>query len=152
MELIKPLWTAASDLQVRALVLIVLANMILVLRLYGVMSRARFKAVKAGKASVDTYKATQNEPEEVAVFTRAVANQFEAPVLFYALVAISLALDVTSWLTVALAAGFVILRWRHGLEMVGNHNVLKRRRIFIYSFYLLVAMMAELGISVMLWA
>ena len=152
LDLIEPLWTAGGEWQVRILMLIVLANMVLVIRLYGVMSKARFKAVKEGRASVETYKATQSEPEDVAVYGRAVTNQFEAPVLFYALIAISMALDVTSWLTVILSAAFVAFRWMHAEEMIGAHNVLKRRKIFIRSFYCLVALMAEVTISTMLWA
>ena len=152
LDLIEPLWTAGADWKVRILMLIVLANMVLALRLYGVMSKARFKAAKEGRVSVDTYKATQSEPEDVAVFSRAVSNQFEAPVLFYALIAISMALGVTSWATVIFASAFVFLRWIHAGEMIGPHNVLKRRALFIKSFYCLMALMAEVTISTMLWA
>ncbi len=152
MEYIEPLWTFAAEWKVRLLVLLVLANMLLALRLYGAMSRARFKAAREGRVTVETYRATQNEPEDVAVFNRAVANQFESPVLFYALIAISLALGVSSWLTVILAAAYVALRWSHGMEMIGAHVVLKRRRIFIRSIKVLVALMAELALSTLLWA
>ncbi|MEM8750020.1 MAG: MAPEG family protein [Pseudomonadota bacterium] len=151
MELIEPLWSAASDWKLRILVLIVLANMLLALRLYGVMAKQRFRAAKEGRVTVETYRATQNEPEDVAVFNRAVANQFESPILFYALVAMSLALDVSSWLTVILAAIYVALRWLHAMEMIGDHDVLKRRKMFIRSITVLMAMMAELALSAMLW-
>ena len=152
MELIEPLWTAASDIKLRLIVVIVLLNMVLALRLYGLMAKARFKAVKEGRANVDTYRATQNEPEDAAVFNRAVVNQFESPVFFYVIIAIGLALGVTSWITVVLAAAFVALRWMHGMEMVGAHDVLKRRRLFIRSFTVLIVMMGELLISTLLWA
>ncbi|MEL6504012.1 MAG: MAPEG family protein [Pseudomonadota bacterium] len=152
MELIEPLWTAAADVKLRLLVILVLANMFLALRLYGLMAKARFKAAKQGRVTVDTYRATQNEPEDVAVFNRAVVNQFESPVFFYAIIAIGLALDVTSWITVVLAGIYVVFRWMHGLEMVGEHKVLKRRKLFISGFYALIAMKAELFLSAMLWA
>lgn len=152
MELIDPLWAFAADWKIRILVLIVIGNMALALRLYGMMSKARFKAHKQGRVTTETYKATQNEPEDVAVFNRAVVNQFESPVLFYAIVAIGLALGVTSWITVVLAAIYVVLRWQHGMEMVGEHVVLKRRAIFVRAFMVLIAMMAELAISTLLWA
>ncbi len=152
MDLIEPLWTAAYDWKVRILVLIVLAQMVLAVRLYTVMAKKRFKAAKEGRVTTETYKATQNEPEDVAVFNRAVSNQFEAPVLFYAIVAIALALNVSSWLTVILAAAYVALRWMHGNEMIGAHDVMKRRKLFLMSFQVLLAMMAELAISTLLWA
>jgi len=152
MDFIEPFWTAASDVKLRLLVLIVLANMVLTLRLYGLMARKRFKAAKEGRVTVDTYRATQNEPEDVAVYNRAVSNQFESPVLFYALIAISLALAVSSWLTVILAAAYVVLRWLHATEMTGPHDVLKRRKIFIRSITVLMALIAEVAISTLLWA
>ncbi|MEM9734608.1 MAG: MAPEG family protein [Pseudomonadota bacterium] len=151
MDMIELLWTGAEDVKLRLIVLIVLANMLLALRLYGTMSKARFRAAKEGRVTVDTYRATQSEPEDLAVFNRAVVNQFESPVLFYAIIAIGLALKITSWLTVILALAYVALRWRHALEMVGDHEVLKRRQLFIYSFYALIGLMAELFISALLW-
>ncbi len=152
MDTLELLWTGAAEWKLRILPLIVLLNMILAIRLYGVMSGKRMKAAKEGRVTEETYKATQNEPEDVAVYNRAVANQFESPVMFYALVAMSLALGVSSWLTVILAAIYVALRWQHGNEMIGAHNVLKRRKIFIQSFKVMIAMMAEFAISVLLWA
>ena len=152
METLDLVWTFAPEWKIRLLVLVVLANMYLAFRLYGVMSRARFKAAKEGRVTVDTYKATQNEPEDVAVFNRAVANQFESPVLFYAIIAISLAIGVSSWATVALAALYVGLRWMHANEMIGEHVVLRRRKIFVRSVKVLMALMAELAISTLLRA
>lgn len=152
MEMIDPLWSFAEDWKVRVLVLAVIANMYLAVRLYGVMSRKRVKAAKEGRVTVDTYRATQNEPEDVAVFNRAVQNQFESPVIFYALIAISLALGVSSWLTVILAIVYVILRWLHANEMIGEHVVLKRRKLFVRSIFALLALMAEVTLSVMLRA
>ena len=152
MDLIEPLWTAAADWKVRILVIIVLANMLLAIRLYFVMGKMRFKAVREGRATAETYRATQNEPEDVAVFNRAVVNQFESPVLFYAIVAIALALNVSSWLTVLLAAAYVALRWMHGHEMIGAHDIMKRRKLFLRSLQVVLVMMVDLALSTLLWA
>ena len=152
MDLIEPIWTAGIDWKLRLLVLIVLVQMGLAVRLYGIMAGKRMKAAKEGRVTVETYKATQNEPEDVAVFNRAVVNQFEAPVLFYAIVAIGLAIGVSSWITVVLAAIYVAMRWLHANEMIGAHDVLKRRKLFLRSFQVLLAMMAELAVSTLLWA
>ncbi len=152
MEIIDPLWTFADDWKVRLIVLIVLANMALAVRLYGVMSKARFKAAKEGRVTTETYRATQNEPEDVAVFNRAVANQFESPTIFYALIAMSLALSVSSWLTVLIAFAYVTVRWMHGNEMIGEHVVLKRRKLFVRSVQILLVLMVEVAISTLLRA
>lgn len=152
MEAIEPLWTFAADWKVRLIVLITIANMVLAMRLYTAMAKARIKIVKAGKATTETYRATQNEPEEAAVFNRAVMNQFESPTIFYALIAISLALNVSSWLTVVLAALYVAIRWRHGYEMIGEHVVLRRRKLFIRSVQVLMVLMLEVALSTLLWA
>ena len=152
MEMIDPLWTFAADWKIRILVLIVLANMYLAIRLYGVMARKRFRAVKEGRVDAETYRATQNEPEDVAVYNRAVQNQFESPVLFYALIAMSLALGVSSWLTVVFAAAYVAIRWMHGNEMIGEHVVLKRRKLFIRSVQVLMLLMLEVAVSTLMQA
>lgn len=150
MDLIDPLWSFAPEWKLRLLALATLANMVLAIHLYMVMSTRRIEAVKAGRVTTETYRATQNEPEDVAVFNRAVQNQFESPVLFYALVGMSLALGVSSWLTVLLAVLYVVLRWAHAREMTGRHMVLNRRRIFIRSITVLMVMMAEFAVSVLL--
>ena len=152
MEAIEPLWTFAADWKVRLVVLITIANMVLAVRLYTAMAKARVRVVKAGKATTETYRATQNEPEEAAVFNRAVMNQFESPTIFYALITISLALGVSSWLTVILAALYVAIRWRHGYEMIGEHVVLRRRKLFVRSVQVLMALMVEVTLSALLWA
>ena len=59
--------------------------------------------------------------------------------MFYALIAMSLALGVSSWLTVVLAALYVAIRWMHANEMIGEHVVLKRRKIFVQSVKVLMA-------------
>lgn len=152
MEFIDPIWSFAAEWKVRLLALIALANMFLAIRLYGIMGRKRFKAAKEGRVSAETYRATQNEPEDVAVFNRAVANQFELPVMFYALIAMSLALGVSSWFTVLLAAAYVVFRWLHANEMIGEHVILKRRKIFIRSVQVLIVLMVEVAVSVLLRA
>ena len=152
LDSIDPLWTFASGLKIRILVVVVLTQMFIAVRLYTVMAKKRSQAVKAGEVEREVYRATQNEPEQLAVFTRAVANQFESPILFYTLIAMALALGVTSWITVILAIVFVALRWIHANEMIGEHVVLKRRAIFLRSFQVLLAMMVEFGVSALIWA
>ncbi|MEM7069225.1 MAG: MAPEG family protein [Pseudomonadota bacterium] len=148
MDIILSLWTAAPILKTKLLVIMISAQMILTIWCYYKMSAARVGAVKAGKITPEIYKAVGDaEPEEVRVFTRLVANQFELPVLFYAIILTSLAIGVASWLTVVLAGLFVATRVIHAREMAGEHVVLRRRRIFVQTVRITLLMILELLIS-----
>lgn len=151
MEFISSLWTAAPTLKIQFVVLILLMQVIITIWCYAQMSKVRVKAAKSGAISPEIYKAVGDaEPEELRVYTRLVANQFEAPVLFYVLVITGLAIGVTSWITVVLAALYVFFRYLHAREMSGEHNVLRRRKVFIQSFRVLLLMAIELAISTIL--
>jgi len=151
MEFIASLWTAAPTLKIQLIVLAILLQVVITIWCYTQLSRVRVGAAKAGTVSPDIYKAVGDaEPEEIRVYTRLVANQFEAPVLFYVLVITGLAIGVSSWITVLLALIYVFLRYVHAKEMAGEHNVLRRRKIFIQSFRILLLMVIELAISTVL--
>ncbi len=151
MDAILTLWTAAPELKTQLAVLAILANIALVIWCYSKMSKARVKAARAGTVDPEIYRAVGDaEPEDIRVYTRLVANQFESPVLFYALVITGLAIGVTSWITVILAFLYVILRIIHAREMAGDHNVLRRRKIFIRSFQVLLLLVIDLAVSTLL--
>ncbi|MEL7429820.1 MAG: MAPEG family protein [Pseudomonadota bacterium] len=148
MEFITSLWTAAPSLKIQLVVLALLLQIAITIRCYMDLAKARLKAAKAGTVSPEIYKAVgDSEPEEIRVYTRLVANQFEAPVLFYALVITGLAINVTSWITVLLAFLYVFFRFLHAREMAGEHVVLRRRKVFIRSFQVLMLMILELAVS-----
>jgi len=151
MDAILTLWTAAPELKTQLAVMAILANIALVIWCYSQMSKARVKAARAGTIDPEIYRAVGDaEPEDIRVYTRLVANQFESPVLFYALVITGLAIGVTSWITVILAFLYVILRIIHAREMAGDHNVLRRRKIFIRSFQVLLLLVIDLAVSTLL--
>ncbi|WP_075995710.1 MAPEG family protein [Salaquimonas pukyongi] len=152
MDILMELWAYAPDLKVKLLCLAFAAQIVLTIVAYSKLSKARIAAIKAGKVEPETFKATRDEPDELRVFSRAVANQFELPVIFYALVAASLALKVTSWLTVLLAFAFVVFRYLHLQEMTGRHNVFRRRRLFFRSVQIILLMLAEFVLSALLFA
>jgi len=148
MESLLAIWTAAPELKTQLAVLAILANIALVIWCYSQLANTRKSAAKAGTVSPDIYKAVGDaEPEEIRVYTRLVANQFESPTIFYVLVITGLAIGVTSWITVVLAFIYLALRIVHAREMTGEHLVLRRRRIFIRSFQVLLLMMVELAVS-----
>ncbi len=140
-------WTFAPDLKVKLLLLILAGQMGLAIYLYIQLSKARMAAGKAGRITADLYKATENEPADLRVFARAVANQFELPVMFYALVVAGIAASISSWITVILAGSFVALRIVHAREMITTNTVLKRRKTFFRSVQVLLLMLVEFVLS-----
>ena len=152
METIMLIWTAAPDLKIKLTVLAILLQIVITIWCYTQMSRARVAAYKDGRTTPEIYKAVGDaEPEEIRVYTRLVANQFEMPVLFYALVITGLAINVTSWVTVLLAFLYVFFRFLHAREMMGEHVVFRRRKLFFHSTRVVLAIIAELAISTVLF-
>ena len=148
MEMLLTIWTAAPELKIKLMVLAILLQMVITIWCYAQMSRARMAGYKEGRTTPEIYKAVgDSEPEEIRVYTRLVANQFEMPVLFYALVVTGLAIGATSWITVVLAFIYILMRYLHAKEMMGDHVVMRRRKIFIQSARIILFMMVELAIS-----
>jgi hypothetical protein len=109
MDSLMQLWEFAPALKTKWLFLAVIGQMLIAIYGYSVMSKARVAAVRAKRVSPDDYKANRDEPEDLRVFTQAVANHFELPVLFYALVLLFVVASAQSWVTVVLAWLFVTL-------------------------------------------
>lgn len=145
------LWGYRPDLIIKFLVSIMVAQILLTLWLYIKMGKARFAAVNEGLITRDDYKVVGEEPDKTAIYTRALANQFELPVLFYAVVVTSFALSVISWIMVILAFLFVLTRIVHAREMIGDNQVMKRRAVFINSIRIFILMVLHLFFSVLYW-
>ena len=141
------LWTFKAAWKLKLLVVMVMAQMVLTIWLYIKMSKARFAAVKEGAATREDFSVVGSKPEVTGIYTRAVANQFELPVLFYVIILIGLALDISSWITVMLAFLFVVSRIVHAREMIGENRVMKRRGMFINSMRIFILLLLELLIS-----
>ena len=152
MDGLMTLWSFAPELKAKLLYLAIVGQLVITIYCYTAMSRARVSAAKGKRIHPDDYKSTSNEPEDLRVYTRAVANQFEMPVVFYVLVLASLTASAASWVTVVLTWLYVILRIFHAREMIGNNQVLKRRKIFIQSARVILAMVVEFVISLLLVA
>ena len=140
-------WTFQTAWKLKLLVCIILAQMGLTIWLYLQMSKARVKAVKAGEAAPEDFSVVGSKPEVTAIYTRAVANQFELPVLFYVVLLLGISLGVSSWFTVMIAFVFVLSRIMHAKEMIGENRVFKRRKMFINSVRIFLVLMLELFIS-----
>lgn len=151
MDAILPLWEFAPALKTKLMYLAMVAQMMIAIYCYRAMSKARVAAVRAKRITPDEYKSTASEPEDLRALTRAVANQFEMPVLFYALLLATLTAGSQSWITVILAWSYVVLRGVHAGEMISSNNVMRRRRVFIRSAQVLLLIMVEFVLAVLFW-
>ena len=147
MDFLAPIWTFAPGVKVGLLMLALAGQMLLTFRMYAVTGNARMKAGREGRITAETYRVVGEEPEDLALLTRALANQFELPVLFYAVVVAHLAVGTASWITVALAIVFVATRVIHAGEMTGQNRVMLRRKLFFRSMGVFVAMLAEFVVA-----
>ncbi len=141
------LWTFEKAWQLKLLIMIMIAQMLLTIWLYIQMSKARTSAVKEGRADREDFSVVTNEADATAIYSRALANQFELPVLFYVIILIGIAVGVSSWITVALAFIFVLSRVVHAKEMIGENRVLKRKGMFINTMRIFMLLLLELFIS-----
>ena len=139
----------APELKTKLLYLAIVGQIIITIYCYSAMSKARVAAVRGQRMQPENYKATVDEPEDLRVYTRAVANQFEMPVVFYVLVLAALMAATASWITVILAWTYVVLRYVHVKEMIGNNQVLLRRKIFIQSARVILLMVVEFVIALL---
>lgn len=110
------------------------------LLLFG-MGRARFRAL--GKREVRTSDIALGEkawPAQAMQFSNAYSNQFEIPVLFYALVAIALPLRHMDLVMVLLAWVFVVTRYVHAGIYATSNNLNQRFSAFFAGVLVLLAM------------
>ncbi len=145
------IWTFEKALQLKLLVMIIIAQIVLTFWLYMQMSKARTKAVKEGSVDREDFSVVSNEPDSTAIFTRALANQFELPVLFYVVILTGMIVGISSWITVALAFIFVLSRVVHAREIIGENRVLKRKGMFINTMRIFILLLLELFISTILF-
>lgn len=125
-----------------------IAHAALIFGLYILLSTRRIGAVKDGRAKAEQFCENRDEPAESLVVKNAIANQFELPVLFYAVSILLYLVDADNPVTVAGGWLFVALRYAHAYVHVTSNRLRYRRPLFIAS--LLVAMMLWLWLAVWL--
>ncbi len=114
------------------------------------MGQVRIEAHKSRVVSfIDIAIDASNYPIRVRQFQNNVSNQFETPVLFYAVVAISMAMDAISWGIAAGAVIFVLARIVHYAIHTGSNNVRKRFNAFIIALSGLFICWVSLGLSLL---
>jgi hypothetical protein len=100
------------------------------------------KAIHAGK--VDRKQAALDNrvwPDDVVKVSNNIANQFEAPVLFYILCLVIYSIDAAGTVAIVLAWLFALSRCAHAYVHVGSNYVPMRLRLFLVGCLVLLAML-----------
>lgn len=120
----------------------VLAQVFLTLVMFIVLGMRKAKAVKAG--GVNRQQAALDNrvwPEDVVKVSNNIANQFEAPVLFYILCLVIYSVNAAGTVAIVLAWLFVLSRYVHAYVHVGSNYVPMRLRMFLFGCVVLLAML-----------
>ena len=120
----------------------VLAQIFLTLIMFIMLGVRKVKAVKAGE--VNRQQAAVNNrvwPEDVVKVSNNIANQFEAPVLFYVLCLVLYSIDAAGMAAIALAWLFALSRFAHAYVHIGSNYVPMRFRLFMIGCLVLIGML-----------
>ena len=111
--------------------------------LYAWLTVARQRAVRRGEVEYGSF-ARGEEPHEVARITRNLANQFELPIIFYAVVVLLVATHSVTLTDVVAAWVFVAGRVIHTL----TDNVPLRGQVFLINFIAVVVLVGHVAMLV----
>jgi hypothetical protein len=123
-----------------------LAHIGWVFLLYAWLTVARSRAVRRGEVDYGAFVLGREEPLQVARITRNLANQFELPTIFYALVVLLVALGQVTMVDVAAAWVFAAGRLVHSLVQTLTDNVPLRGRVFMINFLAVAALAAHVAL------
>lgn len=128
----------------------VCVQILLTFLLQGWMGHERRKAVLEGSVQRGTTPgANPVWPERATILSNAFQNQFEIPVLFYAVVAFALIVGAADATMVALAWVFAISRLIHAAIHTTYNRVPHRFLVYLLGSFAVMAMWAKLALSVL---
>jgi len=138
-------------LSIQAVLAPVFAQVLLTFALLIMMGRRRFAEVGAGRVRVgDIALGERNWPPRVQAAANAFSNQFELPVLFYALVPLALLTRKADLLFVVLAWAFVATRLVHAGVFVTSNHVPTRFRAYMAGVLVLFVLWAVFAVRILL--
>jgi hypothetical protein len=123
-----------------------LAHIGWVFLLYAWLTVERTRAVRRGEVDYSSFEFNREEPAAVARIRLNLANQFELPVIFYALALLLIALGKVTVVDVVAAWVFVAGRIIHTLVQTLTNNVPLRGQIFMINFLAVVALTAHVAL------
>ena len=127
----------------------VFVQALLTLVVGGMMAVARARAIATmdrQRGNPDLARGKTVWPEDAAKRAANYSNQFELPVLFYAVVAFALIAKGADLLMIVLAWLFVISRYAHSFVHVTSNRLRYRAPLFAIGFALLVCLWGWLAI------
>ena len=117
----------------------------LLLMLFMFLQRVRY--IKSGKVDArffKTYHDTKEVPKELLATARNYSNQFEVPVMFYALCIFHITLSKVTPIAVNLAWFFVLTRLLHSFIHISSNKIMYRLGSFTLGLLAIVALMVHL--------
>lgn len=132
-----------SDID-RQLVLAMLAQMTLAFVLLVLLPIGRITAMRAKKVTLDAVD-RPIFPKWATQVADCFNNQFQMPVLFYALIVLALTLHATTQAMVWQAWAFVALRWVHASVFVTTNFVPLRFLSFLISCVLVLSIFLQIA-------
>src|SRR3954468_13994844 len=119
-----------------------LAHIGWVFMLYAWLTVARMRAVRRGEVAIGAF-AHGEEPHHVARITRNLANQFELPMIFHAVVVLLAAAGRVTAIDIMAAWVFVAGRVIHTLVQILTDNVPLRGQVFGINFAAVVVLVGH---------
>lgn len=117
------------------------------------MGTSRLRAVKAGEVRVrDIALGERAWPKRVTQIGNTYHNQFETPVLFYALVALALATRQADLIFVLMSWAFVAARLAHAYVYTTSNNLMLRFRVFLAGTAILMLMWTIFAVKILILA
>lgn len=118
----------------------VFGHLALIVFLFVMVSIKRMQAVRDGSLQIDSLAHKGAEPEASRRWVNNLNNQFELPLLFYALIALVYATGSLHWKYLVLGFVFLIGRLLHTAVQVTGDNVGLRGKVFMINFLALACM------------
>lgn len=124
----------------------VLLQILLTLLVYADLALVKARAVRLQQVDLARRALDAGAwPDSVRQVSNNLANQFEAPVLFYALALMLWGLDAVNAYSLGLAWAFALSRIAHAAVHLRSNYVPRRRAIFSLGCVLLLLMLIQCG-------
>ena len=119
----------------------VAVHMLLTMAVYVRLINVKVRELKAGKVDMPRRGLHEDAwPDSVLQINNNLRNQFELPVLFYAVCIVLWGLDAVGVIALVLAWLFVLSRIVHTWIHLGSNYIPNRRRVFTVGWWVLLAM------------
>lgn len=103
------------------------------------------KSVRPSEVAIST----ERYPDGARLAAANFSNQFETPVIFFAIIMLAMEVSASTYAMAALAWGFVATRVIHTLIHVGPNNLRLRASVFALGVLILFCMWAGVVIAVL---